>query len=376
MYMFERHTMIRDTARAFADKEIRPVAAKLDETEKFPTDLYKQMAGLGMFGISLPTEEGGVGADTLAFAIVMEEISRGYASLADELGNVEMVGNLLVKFGTPEQKEKYLRPLLKGDHVCAFALTETEAGSDVAGLRSTAVRSGDGWVLNGEKIWIHNAPNCDFAIVLVRTDKEMGTHGMSTFIVERAWPGVITGRREHKMGQCASQVGPMAFDNVRLPPESLLGPENRGFQNMMSVLERGRIGIAALAIGILQAALEASIEQAKTRRQFGRPIGELQAIQWMLVDMATDLEAARLLTHAAAVKLDREGRATSECSMAKCFASDAVVRRTSDAVQIFGGSGYIRGFEVERLYRDAKITQIYEGTNQIQRLIIARQLLA
>lgn len=376
MYMSERHTMIRDTARAFADKEIRPVAAKLDETEEFPTDLYKKMAGLGMFGISLPPEEGGVGADTLAFAVVMEEISRGYASLADELGNVEMVGNLLVKFGTPEQKEKYLRPLLKGDHICAFALTEAEAGSDVAGIRSTAVRSGDGWVLNGEKIWIHNAPNCDFAIVLVRTDKEKGTHGMSTFIVERAWPSVITGRREHKMGQRASQVGPMTFDNVRLPPESLLGPENWGFQNMMSVLERGRIGIAALAIGILQAALEASIEQAKTRRQFGGPIGEFQAIQWMLVDMATDLEAARLLTHAAAVKLDCKGRATSECSMAKCFASDAVVRRTSDAVQIFGGSGYIRGFEVERLYRDAKITQIYEGTNQIQRLIIARQLLA
>jgi alkylation response protein AidB-like acyl-CoA dehydrogenase len=376
MLLTERHEMIRATAHAFAEKEIRPVAKKLDEEEVFPTELYRGMAKIGLFGVSVPEEDGGVGADMLAYAIVMEEIARGYSSLADELGNVEMVGTLLSRLGTPEQKARYLKPLLEGRYVCGFAITEAEAGSDVAGIKTTAVRDGEGWTLTGEKMWIHNAPNCDFAVVLARTDKEKGHRGMSTFLVERAWPGVMSGRREHKMGQRASQVGPLAFDNVRLPPESLLGPENRGFHSMMSVLEKGRIGIAGLAVGILQAALDASIAQAKTRRQFGQAIAEYQAVQMMLADMAKDLHAARLLTYAAAEQLDRHGKAPLECSIAKCFASDAAVARTADAVQIFGGSGYIRGFEVERLYRDAKITQIFEGTNQIQRLIIARQLLA
>jgi alkylation response protein AidB-like acyl-CoA dehydrogenase len=368
--------MIRHTARSFADKEIRPVAAKLDEEEVFPAELYRRMAEIGLFGCSIPEEDGGVGADTLAFAIVMEEISRGYASLADELGNVEMVGSLLSRLGTPQQKELYLAPLLAGKYVCGFAITEAGAGSDVSGIRTTAQRDGNGWILNGEKMWIHNAPNCDFAVVLARTDKEAGHRGMSTFLVERSWPGVISGRREHKMGQRASQVGPLAFQDVRLPPESLLGPENRGFHHMMSVLEKGRIGIAGLAVGILQAALDACIPQAKARHQFGQPIAEFQAVQFMLADIAKDLYAARQLTYFACETLDRQGRATMECSIAKCMATDAAVARTADAVQIFGGSGYIRGFEVERLYRDAKVTQIFEGTNQIQRLLIARQLLA
>jgi len=375
VYLTDRHQMIRSAASAFANKEIRPVAAQLDEAEEFSSRIYRKMADAGFFGIAIPEVDGGVGADTLAFAVVMEEISRGYASLADELSNVEMVGSLLANFGTSEQKEHYLAPLLRGEYVCAFALTEAEAGSDLAGLRTTAVRDENGWILSGEKLWIHNAPNCDFAVVLARTDKELGHRGMSTFIVERRWPGVVSGRREHKMGQRASQVGPLAFEEVRLPPSALLGPENRGFYQMMSTLERGRVGIAALAVGILQAALDASLEYARTRRQFGHRIVDFQAIQWMLADMTTDIHAARLMTHAAAVKFDREGRAVMEASMAKCFASDAAVQRTADAVQIFGGSGYIRGYEVERLYRDAKITQIYEGTNQIQRLIIARELI-
>jgi hypothetical protein len=368
--------MIRNTARAFTEREVRPAAVTLDEEEAFPAKLYRRMAEIGLFGVGLPEADGGVGADVLAFAVVMEEVARGYASLADELGNVEMVGSLLSRFGTAGQKARYLAPLLRGDYVSGFAITEAEAGSDVAGLRTTAVRDGEGWILNGEKMWIHNAPNCDFAVVLVRTDKEKGHRGMSTFIVERKWPGVISGRKERKMGQRASQVGPLAFENVRLPPESLLGPENRGFHHMMGVLETGRIGIAAMAVGILQAALDASVAQAKTRRQFGQAIAEFQAIQFMLADMAKDLHAGRLLAYAAAEKLHREGRATIEASIAKCFATDAAVAHSSNAVQIFGGTGYIRGFEVERLYRDAKITQIYEGTNQIQRLLIARQLLA
>jgi alkylation response protein AidB-like acyl-CoA dehydrogenase len=371
----DRHVMIRDTARAFTEREVRPAAVMLDEEEVFPAKLYRRMAEIGLFGAGLPLEEGGGGADTLAFAIVMEEVARGYASLADELGNVEMVGSLLSRFGTAEQKAHYLAPLLRGDYVSGFAITESEAGSDVAGLRTTAVRNEHGWVLNGEKMWIHNAPNCDFAVVLARTDKEKGHRGMSTFIVERKCPGVISGRKERKMGQRASQVGPLTFSDVQLPAESLLGPENRGFHHMMSVLETGRVGIAAMAIGILQAALDASVAQAKTRRQFGQAIAEFQAIQFMLADMAKDLHAGRLLTYAAAEKIRRDGRATMEASIAKCFATDAAVTHSSNAVQIFGGTGYIRGFEVERLYRDAKITQIYEGTNQIQRLLIARQLL-
>jgi alkylation response protein AidB-like acyl-CoA dehydrogenase len=372
----ERHSMIRDTAHSFCEREIRPVADALDEAEVFPEKLYSRMAEIGLFGVSLPDSDGGVGADMLAYAIVMEEIGRGYASLADELGNVEMVGTLLSRYGTPEQKSRYLDPLLKGTYVSAFAITEANAGSDVAGIRTMATRAANGWELNGEKIWIHNAPNFDFAVVLARTDKDKGHRGMSTFLVDRNLPGVSSGRKERKMGQRASQVGPISFDNVHLPDDALLGPENRGFHQMMSVLEKGRIGIAGMAVGIIRAALDASIEQAKMRHQFSEPIANFQAIQILLADMAKDLHAARLLTYAAAEKLEKEGRAGLEVSIAKCFASDAAVARSSDAIQIFGGSGYIRGFEVERLYRDAKITQIYEGTNQIQRMIIARQLIA
>ncbi len=372
----ERHEMIRATARAFAEREIRPVAAQLDADEVFPAEIYRKAAQAGFFGVSIPESEGGVGADVLAFAIVMEEISRGYAAISDELGNVEMVGGLLAQHGTPEQKERYLKPLLAGEAVCAFAITEAEAGSDVSGIRMTATRDGTDWLLSGEKLWIHNAPNFDFGVVLVRTNKEAGNRGMSTFLVERTMPGVTTGRHERKMGQRSAQIGPISFNQVRLPQGALLGTENRGFHQMMSVLEKGRIGIASLALGILRAALDASIEQAKLRKQFGQRIADFQGVQFMLADMAKDYHAARALTYEAAKSLDCGERATMACSIAKCFASDAAVARTSDAVQIFGGSGYIRGFEVERLYRDAKITQIYEGTNQIQRMIIARQLLA
>jgi alkylation response protein AidB-like acyl-CoA dehydrogenase len=372
----DRHEMIRATARAFAENEIRPVAAQLDNDQVFPTEIYRNAAKTGLFGVSIPDSEGGVGADVLAYAIVMEEISRGYAAVADELGNVEMVGSLLAQHGTAEQKERYLKPLLSGEAICAFAITEAEAGSDVSGIHTTATRDGSDWLISGEKLWIHNAPNFDFGVVLVRTNKEAGNRGMSTFLIERKMPGIASGRREHKMGQCAAQIGPISFDRVRLPKEALLGTENRGFHQMMSVLEKGRIGIASLALGILRAALDASIAQAKLRKQFGQRIADFQGIQFMLADMAKDYHAARALTYEAARALDRGERGTMACSIAKCFASDAAVARTSDAVQIFGGSGYIRGFEVERLYRDAKITQIYEGTNQIQRMIIARQLLA
>ena len=367
---------MREAARRFAEAEVAPRAAELDETEAYPADLYARLAGAGLFGVTVPEALGGVGGDALAYALVMEELSRGYASVADQVGLVELLGTLLGQHGTPAQQARYLRPLLVAERRCAYALTEEGAGSDLAGLRSTALRDGGGWVLTGAKMWIHNAPVADFAAVLARTDPAAGHRGMSVFLVDLDSPGVTRGRREHKMGQRASQVGGLAFDAVRLPADALLGQEGRGFHMMMSVLDKGRIGIAALALGILMAALEDSIAHAKQRVQFGKPIADFQAVQWMIADMAKDAQAARLMIMEAARLLDGGGSATLAASMAKCFASDAAVARTADAVQIHGGSGYIRGVRVERLYRDAKITQIYEGTNQIQRMIMARTLLA
>jgi alkylation response protein AidB-like acyl-CoA dehydrogenase len=372
----DRHQPIRDLAHDFAEKEIRPIAAELDESEAYPAELYARMAELGMFGITVPEELGGAGADVVSYAHVMEELSRGYASVADQCGLVELVGTLLAQHGTQAQQERFLRPLLKAERRCAYAITEAEAGSDVSAIRTTAARTPDGWRLSGGKLWIHNAPVADFAVVLARTAPEQGKRGMSIFLVERDRPGFRVGRREHKMGQRASPVGALHFDDVMLPEDALLGPEGRGFHMMMSVLEKGRVGIAALAVGILQAALDASIAQAKSRVQFGQKIADFQAVQWMIADMARDAHAARLMTLDAARRLDAGIGATAECSMAKCFASDAAVQHTANAVQVHGGMGYIRGMEVERLYRDAKITQIYEGTNQIQRLIIARKCLA
>jgi alkylation response protein AidB-like acyl-CoA dehydrogenase len=372
----EWHVALRDAARRFADEEIAPLAVELDETEQYPAELYQKLAAAGLFGVSVPEELGGAGADVLAYALVMEELSRGYASVADQVGLVELLGTLLTRHGTPAQQERYLRPLLKAELRCAYALTEAEAGSDLAGLKTRARRTEDGWVLEGAKLWIHNAPVADFAAVLARTDPEAGHRGMSILLVDLNSPGVTRDRKEHKMGQRASQVGGLRFDNVTVPADALLGEEGRGFHMMMSVLDKGRVGIAALALGILQAALEDSIDYAKQRRQFGQAIGEFQAVQWMIADMAKDAHASRLMVHHAAQMLDGGGRATLEASMAKCFASDAAVSRTADAVQIHGGSGYIRGVRVERLFRDAKITQIYEGTNQIQRMIMARSLMA
>ncbi len=367
--------MIRETVRRFADERIRPCAGELDESERFPEELYREMAALGLFGITIPEALGGAGMDVASYATVMEELSRGYASVADQCGLVELVATLLAEHASPSQQALYLKPLLQAKRRCAYALTEPEAGSDLAALKTTATKSAGGWVLDGEKIWIHNAPVCDFAVVLARTDREAGHRGMSIFLVERHLAGVSAGKKEHKMGQRASQVGALSLTGVKLPAEALLGPEGRGFHMMMSLLDKGRVGIAALAVGILQAALEASVQYARLRRQFGKAIAEFQAVQWMIADMAKDTHAARLMVQAAAAKLDSGERATLEAAMAKCFASDAAVAHTANAVQVHGGSGYIRGFEVERLFRDAKITQIYEGTNQIQRMIIARQLL-
>ena len=375
MFLDETHIQVRDMARAFADERIRPVAGTLDREESFPAELYAEMGELGLFGIGVPEAMGGPGFDTLTYALVMEELSRGYASVADQCGLVELISTLLVRHGTDAQRAALLADVLAARTKVAYCITEPEAGTDVSGIRSEAVREGDGWRLNGGKIWIHNAPVADVGFVLARTDRAAGHRGMSIFIVDLHAPGVERGPKEHKMGQCASQVGALTFTDVMLPADALLGEEGRGFHMMMSVLDKGRVGIAALAVGIGQAGLEAAVDFAAQRKQFGKAIAEFQGVQWLIADMAKDIEAARLLVHSAALKIDRDEPATMACSMAKCFAGDMAVARTADAVQVFGGSGYIRGFEVERLYRDAKITQIYEGTNQIQRMIIARELM-
>ena len=375
MLLTEIHEQVRETARQFADDVIRPVAHALDEEERFPSEIYDQMGQLGLFGICVPEELGGPGLDTLAYSVVMEELSRGYASIADQCGLVELITTLLVRHGTKEQRDRLLADVMSMRTKVAYCLTEPEAGSDLSGLRTFAARDGTGWKLNGGKIWIHNAPVADVGFVLARTDKNAGHRGMSIFIVDLNQAGVERGPKEHKMGQRASQVGALTFDNVSLPAEALLGEEGRGFHMMMSVLDKGRVGIASLAVGIGQAGLEAALDYAVQRKQFNSAIAEFQGVQWLLADIAKDVEAARLLVRSAASKIDRGEDATKACSMAKCFAADMAVARTADAVQVFGGSGYIRGFEVERLYRDAKITQIYEGTNQIQRMIIARQLI-
>jgi alkylation response protein AidB-like acyl-CoA dehydrogenase len=369
------YAQISETARRFAEERIRPKAGELDESEAFPADLYQEMAALGLFGITVPADYGGAGLDTLSYALVMEELSRGYASVADQCGLVELIGTLLSVHGSEKQRQRYLGDVLAARRRVAYCITEAEAGTDVSGIKTTARRDGAGWRLSGTKLWIHNAPVADFAYVLARTDLEAGNRGMSIFIVDLNAGSVTRGKKEKKMGQRASPVGALHFDEVALGEDALLGQLNRGFHIMMSVLDKGRIGIAALAIGIAQAGLEAALDYARTRKQFGKAIVENQGLQWMLADMKKDITAARALVQRAAMTMDAGLPATMDCAIAKCFAGDIAVQHAANAVQIFGGSGYIRGFEVERLYRDAKITQIYEGTNQIQRSIIARELL-
>jgi len=371
----ETYVQIQDMARRFADNVIRPVAETLDRDESFPRDIYAQMGELGLFGISVPDTLGGAGLDAYAYAIVMEELSRGYASVADQCGLIELIGTLLTKFGSPAQKSTWIGEVLSARKLVAYCITEAEGGSDVSGIRTTAVRRGKGWLLNGGKILIHNAPIADVGFVLARTDPAAGHRGMSIFIVPFDIPGVGRGAKEHKMGQRGSQIGSLTFENVELSEDALLGEEGRGFYMMMNVLEKGRVGIAALAVGIAQAGLEAALEYAQVRKQFGHLVIENQGIQWMLADMLKEITAARALVHRAAIMIDNGEPANAACSIAKCFAADMAVAQTSNAVQMFGGSGYIRGVEVERLYRDAKICQIYEGTNQIQRTVIARELI-
>ncbi|MCF7548608.1 acyl-CoA dehydrogenase family protein [Pseudonocardia sp. WMMC193] len=367
----------RTVVQEFVDEQIRPIAAELDETERFPREVYAELAKIGIFGMTVPEALGGTGASPLDYLFVMEALSYGYASVADQCGLVELVGSLLAAFGTDEQHERYLRPLLAYDRTCAYALTEAGSGSDLGSIATRAVRDGDDWLLSGEKIYIHNAPVADFALVLAVTDPEKGKRGgISVFVVDLDQAGVTRAYHEHKMGQRASQVGGLVFDEVRLPADALLGEEGKAFGYMMEVLAKGRLGIAGLALGISRAALAAAVTQAGDRSQFGAPIGVNQAISFPLATVATELRAATALCAEAARALAAGAPdAGVLCSMAKLTASEGAVRHADTAVQTFGGSGFIRGYEVERLYRDARITRIYEGTSEMQRLIISRALL-
>lgn len=360
----------------FAKKEIRPVAEELDETERFPSELYQHMGQLGLLGITIPERHGGSGGTVADYVGVMEELAYGYASVADQCGLVELVGSLLATFGSEQQQNRYLPGLLAGTQRCSYALTEPDAGSDLGGLKTHARRDGVDWILNGEKVFIHNAPVADFAMVLAVTDADKGKRGgISMFLVDTDLPGVQRAYKEKKMGQRASPVGGFIFSDVRLPAEALLGDEGAGFSAVLRVLEKGRLGIGALANGISRAAIDTAAEYASSRKQFGQVIGTFQAVGFSLADMFTEYEAARLLLRNGAELLDTGHDAASASSMAKLFASEAAVRNTSRAVQVLGGGGFIRGVEAERLYRDARITTIYEGTSEVQRLIISRSLL-
>ena len=372
----EEQEMTRKMVRDFAEKEVKPGAAERDENEHFSRELFDKMGQLGITGIPWPEEYGGAGSDFLSYVIAVEELSRVDASAGTTLSaHISLASWPIFKYGTEEQKKKYLEPMALGEKLGAFGLTEATAGTDAAAQRTTAVLDGDSYILNGNKIFITNAGEAEIYIIFAVTDKEKKARGISAFIVEKGTPGFSFGKKERKMGLRSSPTLELIFENCRVPKENLLGQEGEGFKIAMSTLDGGRNGIAAQAVGIAQGALEEAVAYAASREQFGQPIGNFQAISFMLADMATKIEAARLLTYQAAF-LESQGLPYGKASaMAKLFASEAAMAITTNAVQIFGGYGYTKDYPVERFMRDAKITQIYEGTSEVQRLVISRYLL-
>jgi butyryl-CoA dehydrogenase len=368
--------MIREMAQSFAQKEVLPKAAELDETGRFPEELVRQLAGLGLMGVAVPEEYGGAGMDNICYAIAMEEIARACASTAVILSvNNSLACAPILSFGSEEQKRTYLVPLATGEHLGCFGLTEPEAGSDAGSQKTTAVRDGSHYVLNGTKNFITNATEADTCVLFAMTDREKKHKGITAFILDMKSQGITVGKKEVKLGICASATASIILEDVKIPATNRLGNEGEGFKIAMHTLDGGRIGIAAQAIGIARASLEDSLAYAKERKQFGQSIANFQAIQWMLADMATEIDAARMLTYRAAWRKDRNLRYTRESAMAKLYASEAAMRASVKGIQIHGGYGYIREYPAERHFRDAKITEIYEGTSEIQRLVIASDLL-
>jgi alkylation response protein AidB-like acyl-CoA dehydrogenase len=374
--MTENLKMVRDLARNFAEKEIRPHVMKYDEAQEFPLEISRKLGELGFMGVVVPEAYGGSGFGYPEYIAIIEEISKVDPSVGLSVAahNSLGVGHIYL-FGSEEQKRKYLPDLASGRKLGAWALTEPTSGSDAGALLTTAVRDGDHYVLNGSKNFITHGSVGSTTVVMALTDKTKGKKGISAFIVENSTPGFIVAKKENKLGMRASDTAALAFDNCRVPKENLIGQEGAGFNQALAALDGGRISIAALSLGIAQGALDACLKYVKERRQFGHAIGEFQGTQWKLADMATQIEAARLLTYKAGYLKDRGKEVTLESSMAKYFASEVAVSATNEAVQIHGGYGFLKDFPVEKFYRDVKLVTIGEGTSEIQKLVIARQLL-
>ncbi|RMF67759.1 MAG: acyl-CoA dehydrogenase [Calditrichaeota bacterium] len=372
----EEHKLIQQTAREFAQNEVAKDAAERDKLEKFPEQHVKKMGELGFMGMMVDPKYDGGGMDTISYVLVLEELAKADASVAVVCSvNNSLVCYGIEAFGTEAQKERYLRPLAKGAKLGAFCLSEPGSGSDASAMKTTAVLQGDHYILNGTKNWITNGMYADYYIMTALTDPSQRHHGISTFIVEKDFPGFGVGKKERKLGIRSSDTVSIIMEDCRVPKENLLGEESEGFKIAMKTLDGGRIGIAAQALGIAQASLEAAIGYAKERVQFGKPIASYQAIQFMLADMETRIDAARLLTFKAAWKKDHNQPFSTDAAKAKLFAAEAAVDASTKAVQIHGGYGYLKDYPVERFMRDSKITEIYEGTSEIQRLVIARSLL-
>jgi len=373
----DEHVMIRQTARDFAQKEIVPIAAEHDESSDFPLETIRKMGKMGFMGIEVPEAYGGAGMDTLAYALALEEISKADAAHGTIMSvNNSLFCNAIERFGTEEQKQQYMKAVASGEAIGAYSLTEPMSGSDAATMASRAVRENDEYVINGRKSWVTNAPAADFVLVFTMTNPDAGHKGITAFIVETDKQGFSRGKKEPKLGIRASATSEILFDNYRCPAANRLGEEGQGFKIAMTVLDAGRIGIAAQALGIAEAAYEASLAYARERQAFGKPIGEFQGIGFKLADMKTRIEASRMLVYRAAMAKEKckttGGRFTLEASMAKLFASETAMFCAHQAVQIHAGMGYSKELPVERYFRDAKITEIYEGTSEIQRLVISR----
>ena len=372
----EEQEMIQATAREFAEKEVKPVAAGIDREGRFPHETVRRMGELGLMGIEVPESYGGSGADAVSYAVALEEVAKACASHAVIMSvNNSLYCEPVLEFGTEEQKRKFLVPFASGKKIGCFALTEPQAGSDATNQATLAAKDGGSYILSGRKIFVTNGREAAVALVFCQTDRGKGHRGISAFLVEKGTPGFLVPKVEDKLGLRASDTAEMVFEECRVPAENRLGEEGMGFKIAMSSLDGGRIGIAAQALGIAAGAYELSLAYAKERKSFGVPIAHHQMVQWMLVDMATAIEAARLLTWRAAALKDAGKPFGAEASMAKLFASEMAMKVTTDAIQVHGGYGYLKEYQVERYFRDAKITQIYEGTSQIQRVVIARHLL-
>ncbi|MQA30384.1 MAG: acyl-CoA dehydrogenase [Luteitalea sp.] len=369
--------LLRRSVREFAETEIRPHVREWDETQHFPSEIIHALADLGLLGIQIPEEYGGAGMSAIDYCICIEELARVDPALALSVAaHNGLCSSHIFTFGAEAQKQKYLVPLARGDKIGAWALTEATSGSDAAAMRTTATRAGDGWILNGSKQFTTHGRVGQVLVVMAVTDRAAGSRGISAFIVEQGTPGMSAGKKEDKLGMRASDTSEVLFDNCRIPADQLLGDEGQGFVNTMQVLDAGRIGIAALSVGLAQGAYEAALRYSQERKAFGKTISAFQAIQWKLADNATRIEAARLLTYRAAYLKDRGVRMTLESAMAKLYASEIAVKAADDCVQIHGGYGFVKDYPAEKYFRDVKLLTIGEGTSEIQRLVIARQLLS